>query len=35
MHERDVNLRKKLMPVSKTEVQTKYETESKINLHLS
>ena len=35
MHERDVNLRKKLMPTSKTEVQTKYETESKINLHLS
>ena len=35
MHERDVNLRKKLMPASKTEVQTKYETESKINLHLS
>ena len=35
MHERDVNLRKKLMPTSKIEVKTKYETESKTNLHLS
>ena len=33
MHERDVNLRKKLMPTSKTEVKTKYEAELKINLH--